>query len=344
MANPASQSAMWRGAASLALAALGCAPRAAAPPTVEVRPSEGTVAPAPAATLPPLTEAERDLAGRLEKTVRHLAADIGERNADKSWNLATATDDLAISLEKLGYEVRRQGIVVEDGAVVQNLAVHVNGGEKGGQAVVVGAHFDTLSGTPGADENASGAAAVMELARLFYAGKPKRAIHFALFVNAAPAYAATDKMGSFVYAKALKAEGLDVRAMLSLDGLGVFAPGPPARPYPAEVRPPYPPRSDFVALLGNEDSRTLLEQLARSFEGSTVPVISSVLPSEVAGGSDHTGFWKLGVPAVLLTDLARFRYKEHQTSTDLPDRLDFDRMARVVGSVRKALAELADAG
>jgi hypothetical protein len=335
---------LCRGGVWLALAVLGCAPRAAAPPTVEVRPAEGAPAPVPAATLPAPTEAERELAGRLQKTVQHLAVEIGERNADKSWNLATATDDLAISLEKLGYEVRRQGIVVEDGAVVQNLAVHVNGGEKGGQAVVVGAHFDTLPGTPGADENASGAAAVLELARTFYAGKPKRAIHFALFVNAAPAYAATDKMGSFVYAKALKTEGLDVRAMISLDGLGAFAPGPPARPYPAEVRPPYPPRSDFVALLGNEDSRTLLEQLARSFEGSAVPVIGSVQSPELAGASDHAGFWKLGIPAVLLTDLARFRYKEHQTAADLPDRLDFDRMARVVGSVKKAIGDLADAG
>ena len=328
----------------LALAALGCAPRAAAPPTVEVRPAEGAPAPLSTATLPPPTEAERELAGRLEKTVKHLAVEIGERNADKSWNLATATDDLAMSLEKLGYEVRRQGIVDDGGAVAQNLAVHVNGGEKGGQAVVVGAHFDTLPGTPGADEDASGVAAVLELARSFYASKPKRALHFAFFVNAGPAYAATAKMGSFVYAKALKTEGLDVRAMISLDGLGAFAPGPPARPYPAEVRPPYPPRSDFVALLGNEDSRALLEQLARLFEGSVVPVISSVQSPELASESDHVGFWKLGIPAVLLTDLARFRYKEHQTPGDLPERLDFDRMARVVGSVKKAIGELADAG
>src|SRR5438045_7211402 len=124
---------LCRGAAWLAFAALGCAPRAAAPATVEVRPAEGAPAPTPTATLPAPTDAERELAGRLQKTVQHLSVEIGERNADKSWNLASATDDLAIGLEKLGYEVRRQGIVEADGAVVQNLAVHVNGGEKGGQ-------------------------------------------------------------------------------------------------------------------------------------------------------------------------------------------------------------------
>src|SRR5262249_46211046 len=154
----------------------------------------------------------------LRKTVQHLAVEIGERNAAQSWNLATATDDLALSLEKLGYEVRRQGIVAGD-AVVQNLAVHVSGGEHGGQAIVVGAHFDTAEGTPGADENASGAAAVLELARAFYSAKPKRALHFALFVNSGPPYTLTDKMGSIAYAKALKAEGLDVRGMVALDGL-----------------------------------------------------------------------------------------------------------------------------
>src|SRR5947208_348047 len=157
------QTGLFRGAPWFALAALGCAPRAAAPTTVEVRSTAGTPAPPPTAALPAPTEAERELAARLQKTVQHLAVEIGERNADKSWNLATATDDLAIGLEKLGYEVRRQGIVGADGAVVQNIAVHVNGGEKGGQAVVVGAHFDTLPGTPGADETASGVAAAVEL-------------------------------------------------------------------------------------------------------------------------------------------------------------------------------------
>src|SRR5438045_3871258 len=155
---------LCRGAAWLAFAALGCAPRAAAPATVEVRPAEGAPAPTPTATLPAPTDAEREPAGRLQQPVHPLSVEIGDRHA----------------------------------------------------------------------------------------------------VNAGPAYAATDKMGSFIYATALKAEGLDVRAMLCLDGLGAFAPGPPVRPYPAEVRPPYPPRSDFMALVGNEDSRSLLEQLARS--------------------------------------------------------------------------------
>jgi Peptidase family M28 len=330
----------------LAVLAFGCGSRAQVPPTVDVRTAEG---PAPASTqsaaLPAPSEAERELAERLRRTVQHFAVEIGERNAAQSWNLATATDDLAASLEKLGYEVRRQGIVVGD-AVVQNLSVHVSGGERGGQAIVVGAHFDTVEGTPGADENATGVAAVLELARIFYGGKPKRAIYFAFFVNAAPSFALSDKMGSLIYAKALKTEGLDVRAMLSLDGLGAFAPGPPARPYPAEVRPPYPPRSDFVALVGNEDSRSLLEQLAYSFQGCAVPVIGSVVPADVpfAAASDHAGFWKLGIPAVMLTDLAAFRYGEHQKKTDLPDKLDFDRMARIVASLKRAVGDLADGG
>ena len=321
----------------------GCAATAAAPATVNV----GSAAPAaegPAApvALPPLTEEEREMVDRLRATVQHLAVEIGERNVAQSWNLATATDDLAIMLEKVGYEVKRQGIVAGD-AVVQNLDVHVDGGEHGGEVVVVGAHFDTFQGTPGADENASGVAAVMELARSFHGSKGKRTLHFALFSNGEPPYFQSDQMGSYVYAKGLKAQGLTVRGMVSLDGIGVYADAPPARAYPSWILPPYPSTSDFIALVSNEESRALLEQVTKSMRSGSVPVIGNVLSQDLpfASGSDHWAFWKLGMPALLVTDAAEYRYKDHQQKTDLPDRLDFERMARIVAALKRAIADLA---
>jgi hypothetical protein len=317
--------------------------RAGAPATVNVGVAgQGAEAPPAPVALPPLTADEREMVERLRATVRHLASEIGERNIAQSWNLASATDDLAITLEKLGYEVKRQGIVAGD-AVVQNLDVHVDGGEHGGEVLVVGAHFDTFQGSPGADGDASGVAAVMELARSFHGSKSNRALHFAFFVNGEPPYFQTDQMGSFVYAKGLKAQGLAVRGMLNLDGLGVYADAPPARAYPSEILPPYPSNSNFVALVGNEGSRALLEQVSTSMHGGPIPVVGNVLAEDLpfAAGSDHWAFWKLGMPALLVTDAAAYRYKEHRQKADLPDKLDFERMARVVSALKKAITELA---
>jgi hypothetical protein len=324
----------------------GCAARAAQAPAVNVAaPAQATDAKAAPAPLPALTEEERDMVGRLRATVQHFAVEIGERNVGQSWNLASATDDLATSLEKIGYDVQRQGIVAGD-AVVQNIVVHVAGGEHGGEAIVVGAHFDTFAGTPGADDDASGVAAVMELARTFQAKRGKRAVYFAFFVNSEAPYLKTDQMGSLVYAKWLKGQGMEVRGMLDLNGLGAYSDAPPARPYPQGFEPPYPSTSNFVAILGNEASRSLLEQVTTAMQRGSVPVVSNVVAEDhlLAGESDQWAFWKLGFPALLVTDVASYRYASHRQKTDLPDKLDFERMARVVSALKTTVAELANDG
>lgn len=323
----------------------GCAARAAEAPAVNVaEPAHTKDGPPVPAPLPALTEEERDMAGRLRATVQHYAVEIGERNIGQSWNLASATDDLATTLEKIGYDVQRQGLVAGD-AVVQNIVVHVAGGEHGGEAIVVGAHFDTFAGTPGADDDASGVAAVMELARAFQAKKGKRAVHFAFFVNGEAPYLKTDQMGSLVYAKWLKEQKMEVRGMLDLNGLGAYSDAPPARPYPSGVVPPYPSTSNFVAIIGNEASRQLLEQVTAGMQRGSVPVVSNVVGDDhaLAGESDQWAFWKLGFPALLVTDVAAYRYPSHQQKTDLPDKLDYERMARVVTALKTTVAALVDA-
>lgn len=331
-------------ATSLPVLLSGCAAHGAEAPVVNVAaPARATDAATGPATLPALTEEQRDMAGRLRETVQHFAVEIGERNIEQSWNLATATDDLATSLEKIGYDVQRQGLVAGD-AVVQNIVVHVAGGEHGGEAIVVGAHFDTFAGTPGADGDASGVAALMELARSFQPKKGKRSTYFAFFVNGEAPYLKTEQMGSLVYAKWLKEQKLDVRGMLDLDGLGAYSDAPPARPYPPGLSPPYPATSNFVAIIGNEASRQLLEQVTTAMQRGSMPVVSNVVAEEqaLASDSDQWAFWKLGLPALLVTDVAAYRYKDHQQKTDLPDKLDYERMARVVSALQATVAELVD--
>jgi hypothetical protein len=290
------------------------------------------------ATLSPPTAEEQDLAERLRATVTHLAADIGERNIGKGWNLASATDDLARTLEKMGYEVRRQGIVVGDD-VVQNLEVRAGGGEHGAESLVVAAHFDTATGSPGADDNASGTAAVVELARLFRERKTSRAIRFALLANGEAPYFGTEQMGGLVYAKQLVRENAGVVGMMSVDGIGVYGSVRSTQ----KVEAGFPDTPDFVAVLGNEASRALLEKVARSMKSATMNVAAAVLAPEsgAISESDQWAFWKLGLPAVLVTDTGSLRDAHHDTKTDLPSELDFDRMARVVAALARTIEALA---
>jgi hypothetical protein len=332
--------ARWIVAATLAPWVFGCSPRAGAEPATPG--SMQSPATSPAALADP-TQEERELAGRLKAIVTHLSVEVGERNMDKSWNFASATDDIARDLEKMGYEARRQGYTIGTD-VVQNIEAKVAGGRHGDESVVVGAHYDTEHGTPGADDNASGVAAVMELARLLRDKKPDRTIRFVLFANEEAPFAQTEQMGSLVYAKDLVAQGTRVVAMLSLESIGYFSTEPGSQHYPPELASRYPTTADFIAVVGNEASRSFCENLTRTLKGSaTLPVVGDVLPDTVpeASRSDHWAFWKLGLPAVMVTDTAPFRNPHYHKATDLPDRLDFDRMARVVSALSKAVQALA---
>jgi hypothetical protein len=292
--------------------ATSCAGLAACGPRAGTAPA-GTPAISAAAALPratgpaplaPLREEEKELAKRLSTTVGHLAGDIGERNVDRAWNLASATDDLAITLEKIGFSVRRQGVRAGDD-IVQNLEVRVPGGEKGRELVVVGAHFDSAKGSPGADAGASGAAAVLELARSFQNAKPSRALCFTLFVNGEAPHHGTPSMGALQYAKDLLASGLEVKGMIALDGIGAYS---------------------------------TVEGSQKTPEGFA----GAVLPEGAAFPGDHWAFEAVGVPAVLVTDTGAARSPHPRQKTDVPANLDFDRMARVVTALQVALREYAE--
>lgn len=321
-----------------------CAARGAAPPpaTGSAEPAGGA-AEAREAPLPPATAEERALAERLRSVVQHLSVDVGERHGEKEWNYAQATDDLATVFEKMGFSVRRQGFRSGDD-VAQNLEVTVAGKGKASEAVVVGAHYDTARGTPGADDDASGVAAVVELARTFHDRHPARSVRFVLFANGELPHAKTDAMGSLVYAKELVTQGVRVAAMLSLDGLGHYAKDGGSEQYPAGVAARFPAAGNFIAVIGDDRSRDLVNGVTHTLSGhAPVVVIGDVAASGAAysDDSDHWAFWTVGVPAVMVTDGGPYRSAHHHRATDLPEHLDFDRMARVVEGLGAVLDELA---
>lgn len=324
------------------LAVAACAPAVTTKPPATA-PVAATAPSAPASpVLPPLTAEQAELATRLRATVTHLATDIGERNLGDSWKLATATDDLARTLEKMGYEVRRQGIPIGDD-VVQNLEATSGGGKHGDESIVVGAHYDTAKGTPGADDDATGVAALIELARAFYGKKTSRVVRFALFANEEEPYFATPQMGSVVYAKDLVAHGVTVAGMLSLESLGVFATTPGSQGAPKNNAAKYPNIGDFIAIESNDASRPFSDRVAASLrKNGALPVVSVLADADraPANSGDQWVFDELHVPAVMITDTRALRDAANHQAGDVPERLDYDRLARVVSALEVTLDEL----
>jgi len=325
--------------------AASCA--ASTPPPAEVTPAEAPDATAAVAddssARLPLTEREAELVSELEHDVRELAGEIGERNTAEGWNLASATDTLAEKLEQAGYAVERQGFVPADDAVAQNLVVTVRGGARGDQTVVVGAHYDSAAKCPGADDNASGVAALLALARRFASKRPSRTLRFVAFATQEGPHWRNAEMGSTVYAKRLAAAGEKVVAMLSLESLGYYSDEPGSQQSAEGCSDCFGPVADYAAVLGNEASSKLVDDLVRALTVScSLPIRGGVLPGDhsVLAAADHWAFWQVGYPAVVVTDTGPLRYAHHHRLTDTPERLDYERMARLVAGLELAISEL----
>ena len=183
---------------------------------------------------------------RLERHVRVLAEEIGERNVFRSGTLDAAAAYIAEEWRAQGYEVGRQTYEAR-GASCVNLEVARQGSHRPGEILLVGAHYDSVRGSPGADDNASGVAALLELSRAFAAESPARTVRFVAFVNEEPPFFLTGKQGSMVYARAARAGGDDIRLMVSLEMLGFYSDAPGSQRYPPLFRHFYPDRGNFLA-------------------------------------------------------------------------------------------------
>jgi hypothetical protein len=295
--------------------------------------------------LPPLTDEERLLAALLKKHIETIAAH--EHNMAYFAQLEDAARYIEAQLESYGYTVNRQSFVVDE-ATVRNIDVVIepSDGTPAPEVLVVGAHYDSVRGAPGANDNATGAAAVIELARLLVdlKGMTSRRIRLALFVNEEPPYFQTDEMGSLHYASALAERKERVVAMYSLETLGFYSSEPGSQHYPFPFGLMFPNRGDFVAFVAMTESRPLLRESIRSFRSHTAfPTVGGVAPSFVPGidWSDHWAFAEQRFPAIMLTDTAYFRYPHYHRPTDTPDKIDVNSLARVVKGIERMLRDAA---
>jgi Zn-dependent M28 family amino/carboxypeptidase len=276
---------------------------------------------------------------RLRSHVHALAEDIGERNLFLPVALKAAEDYIAGQWRSQGYAVERQTEGLED-IDCANLEVTVPGGKLPEEIIVVGAHYDSVFGSPGADDNASGVAALLELSRLFAGVRPGCSLRFVAFTNEEPPFFAGRHMGSLIYAQAAKRRGDRIRFMISLEMLGYYDDSPGSQSYPPLLKSFFPDRGDFIAFVSNWGSRRFLKQLVQAFRAhSDFPAECLAAPLVVPGiaASDHFSFWRQGYPAVMITDTAYYRNHWYHTAGDQPQHLRYESFAAVVQGIGQAL-------
>lgn len=296
--------------------------------------------------LPPLTTVEEDLRANLRQLVTVLAGDIGERNVFLPGKLTAAADWIESVFMDAGYAVVSQPFTVHQ-ASCRNLEATVVGRSIPEEIVVVGAHYDSVSGSPGANDNGSAVAVLLELARTWAAGgiKPARTVRWVAFVNEEPPFFQTEQMGSLVYARECRARDDNIVAMLSLETIGYYDDRPGSQSYPFPVGLFYPSRGDFLAFVSNTANAALVRQCIRVFRQDTAfPSEGAALPGWLpgVGWSDHWAFWQVGYPSLMVTDTAPFRYPHYHHATDTPDQIDYDRLARVTAGLNKVIQSLAN--
>ncbi len=292
----------------------------------------------------PLSKTEAQLCNRLKNHVAILAGSIGERNIWQQNQLNAAAKYIENTLTNFGYEVSIQEFACK-GLKVKNLEVERIGTSSSKDIVVVGAHYDSVIGSQGANDNASGVSALLEIARIFSSIKPSLTVRFVAFVNEEPPFFQTEHMGSRVYALRSRRRGEQITAMLSLETIGFYSDDSDSQKYPFPLSLLYPEIGNFIGFVGNLSSRNVVRRAISSFRRHTLfPSEGAAAPGWISGigWSDHQAFWEAGYPAVMITDTALFRYKHYHSPEDTPDKLKYDRMARVVLGLGHVVAELAD--
>ncbi|HEX5883739.1 MAG TPA: M28 family peptidase [Pyrinomonadaceae bacterium] len=278
---------------------------------------------------------------RLEAHVRKLAIDFSPRDINHLENLDLAAAYIASELTQAGGSISEQRYRVENRSFRNVIARF---GPDTPERIVVGAHYDAFGALPGADDNASGVAGLIELARLLGAHPPALRIDLVAFSTEEPPYFGTTGMGSSVHAQSLQKENARIRAMLSLEMIGYFSDERGSQHFPAGILSAfYPSTGNFIGVVGRVSDGLLARRVKSAMsEAAPLPVYSISAPSVIPGVdfSDQLNYWHAGYKAVMITDTAFYRNVNYHTQRDTPEKLDYKRMAMVVEGVYAAVTDL----
>jgi Zn-dependent M28 family amino/carboxypeptidase len=270
----------------------------------------------------------------LKAHVQALAGEIGERNVFRPKALRRAEEYIERVWRAQGYEVVRQEYVV-GGEKWANLEVTRRRRGQPTAILLLGAHYDSVVGCPGANDNATGVAALLEIARSYTVVEPTMSIRFVAFVNEESPFFKTAQMGSRVYAQMARARGDQIGAMVSLETIGYYsdASGSQQFPFPSWLYDlAFPDRGNFIIFASNWGSRVVMRRVEALFRAHSDFPVESISTFEVVPGvdwSDHSSFWRVGYPAFMVTDTALYRYPHYHLPTDTPDKVNYEALARV---------------
>ena len=286
----------------------------------------------------PFPGGSRADAGLLRGHVEHLCTKAGSRSANIPGATDLAADYIESSFARTRAAVSRQEYPVGRGSA-ENIVARF--GPDAGRLVVVGAHYDVYGDFPGADDNASGTAGLLELARLLDSRTLASPVQLVAYSTEEPPFFGGSDMGSAAHARALRTSRTPVEAMICLEMIGFYSDRQPYSTLLLSLL--YPWKGDFVAIVGRWDDRSLVRRCKRSFRGATdVPVVSYSGPTGFGSDlSDHRNYWAEGYPSVMVTDTAFWRNHNYHSDADLPATLDYERMAGVVDGVLATVLQMA---
>lgn len=278
--------------------------------------------------------------------VDRLAGLIGPRNFTRSNSISATLGYLRSQWEEMGYLVAEENYdAIGDEAT--NLIVETPGGKRSEEIVLLGSHYDTCGNTPGADDNASAVAVMLEVSRLLSKHIGKRTARYVAFACEEPPYFNCSAMGSQHNAREARRRGDQITAMLCLEMVGYFRDEPGSQQLPETLprfaKPFFPKRGNFLAAVGNLRSWQLLWPFRRGFKKSTnLPLFSIALPEVIheIRLSDNSSYWDQGYPALMLTDTSFLRNPHYHMTTDTPETLDYFRMTDVTLGVAGAMKKL----
>jgi Zn-dependent M28 family amino/carboxypeptidase len=281
-------------------------------------------------------------ANRLETHVYKLAGEIGEHNIYHPRALNAAASYICQEWRQQGYEVIRHSYTVES-MECANLEITSEGSNQDGDIILIGAHYDSVMGSPGANDNGSGIAALLELSRLFINAQHKKTVRFVAFANEEPPFFYWNNMGSMVYAKQAKKHHDKIIYMISLETIGYYDTQPASQHYPPILKHFYPQTGNFIAFVSNLRSRRTMLQAVKAFRAATnfpVEHIATLAAVPGVSWSDHLSFWRQGYKAFMITDTAFYRYPYYHSSEDTPEKLMYEPFAKMTNGLYLMLLSL----
>jgi hypothetical protein len=275
--------------------------------------------------------------------VEQLSVHIGSRSLYEYDKIEDAKRYIVSCLENFGYIPTLQNYDY-DGKIYSNIIISIPGTKYPDETVIIGAHYDTVYGTPGADDNASAVAVLLEMCRALKNFSPGRTLKLIFFFLEEPPVFRTEHMGSYVYAKEAKARNENITSMICLEMVGYYTDKKGGQTFPLPLmNMMYSTTPDFIAVVGNLRSRNLIDKVKNSFiTASRIPVETLTSVSFVPGVdlSDHRSFWKMGYPAVMITDTAFYRNPNYHTENDTIDTLDFTTMSDLLKGLLQVAKDL----